>query len=110
MGTVDFLMSQLTACTDLCIGYNSLSDTGADYEYRDTQTSEDGSLSTEHVRDKPKGARTWTWLVLCNDGTPIAELSKVVDTDQYLQALSFQFTRILFQAIKGPWQIGKITS
>lgn len=75
MGTLGFLMNQLTACTDLCIGYNSLSDTGADSEYRNTKTSEDDSVSTEHVRDKPKGARTWTWLVLCDDGTPIAEFS-----------------------------------
>lgn len=56
----------------LCIGYNSLSDTGADSEYRNTKTSEDDSVSTEHVRDKPKGARTWTWLVLCDDGTVIS--------------------------------------
>lgn len=56
----------------LCIGYNSLSDTRADSEYRSTQTGDDESESTEHVRDKPKGARTWTWLVLCHDGTVIS--------------------------------------
>ncbi|KAF6234413.1 hypothetical protein HO173_007446 [Letharia columbiana] len=56
----------------LCIGYNSLSDTRADSEYRSTQTYEDDSESTEHVKDKPKGIRTWTWLVLCDDGTVIS--------------------------------------
>ena len=73
-GTTAFLMNRLTAYTDLCIGYNSLSDTRADWEYRKTQNSEDDSESTEHVRDKPKGARTWTWLVLCDDGALIAKL------------------------------------
>ena len=61
---------------DLCIGYNSLCDTRSDSEYQSTQTSEDGSGSTKHVRDKPRGQRTWTWLVLCDDGRRIAALSK----------------------------------
>ncbi|CAF9940867.1 MAG: hypothetical protein ALECFALPRED_008890, partial [Alectoria fallacina] len=65
-------LSHYKMVNDLCIGYNSLSDTKADWEYRKTQTSEDDSESTEHVRDKPKGARTWTWLVLCDDGTVIS--------------------------------------
>lgn len=56
------LLSRLTAQTDLCIGYNSLSDTRGDSEYRRTCIDEDDSESTKHVKDKPKGARTWTWV------------------------------------------------
>ena len=52
----------LTARTDLCVGYNSLSDTGADSESRSTHADEDDSESSKHVKDKPKGARTWTWV------------------------------------------------
>lgn len=55
-------MNWLTSRIDLCIGYNSLSDTRDDSEYRSTQTDEDDSQSTKHVKDKPKGARTWTWV------------------------------------------------
>ena len=56
------LLNKLTAQTDLCIGYNSLSDTRRDSDYQSTCTDEDDSESTKHVKDKPKGARTWTWV------------------------------------------------
>lgn len=55
-------MNWLTSRIDLCIGYNSLSDTRDDSKYRSTQTDEDDSQSTKHVKDKPKGVRTWTWV------------------------------------------------
>ena len=55
-------MNWLTAQIDLCIGYNSLSDTGDDSETESTHNDEEDSQSTKHVKDKPKGARTWTWV------------------------------------------------
>ncbi len=62
--TIAFLMNWLTAQIDLCVGYNSLSDIRADPEYRGLQTDPEDSKLTKHVKDKPKGARTWTWV--CN--------------------------------------------
>ena len=61
-GNLGSLLNKLTAQTDLCIGYNSLSDTRGDSEYRRTCIDEDDSESTKHVKDKPKGTRTWTWV------------------------------------------------
>lgn len=60
-------MSLLTI-EDLCIGYNSLADTSRILGQRDTDLEEASNEGRVHSNNKPKGARTWTWLVLCDDG------------------------------------------
>lgn len=65
----------------LCIGYNSLSDTKitpdnkAEGEQNTSQTGnddDDDDLARSRSDNNPEGARTWTWLVLCDDGTIIS--------------------------------------
>lgn len=64
----------------LCIGYNSLSDTevAPDIGFKGTQNSSEREDDIDHTDasarfgNNPKGARTWTWLVLCDDGTIIS--------------------------------------
>ena len=59
---------------DLCIGYNSISDTDGNQELssedvQDTSgTLDDNAETTERSGNNPHGARTWTWLVLTDDG------------------------------------------
>lgn len=64
----------------LCIGYNSLSDTDVapDDESNGTQDTSERDDNVDHIPasarsdNNPKGARTWTWLILCDDGTVIS--------------------------------------
>ena len=75
------LMDLLTALLDLCIGYNSLSDTKADLEHRGIQADDGRPESTKHVRDKPKGARTWTWVcAFLKKKSPVVDHSTSRDT------------------------------
>ena len=59
---------------DLCIGYNSISDTDGNQglSSEDDQdisgTLDDDAESTKRSGNNPNGARTWTWLVLTDDG------------------------------------------
>ncbi|KAL6718069.1 hypothetical protein ACLMJK_004154 [Lecanora helva] len=57
---------------DLCIGYNSLSDPTLAMAARGMDEYQLQSGDEDHVRNKPDGIRTWTWLVLCDDGTVIS--------------------------------------
>ncbi len=60
--------------TDLCIGYNSISDTDAkqDDSSEDVQDTsgilDDNAETIKRSGNNPNGARTWTWLVLTDDG------------------------------------------
>ena len=59
---------------DLCIGYNSLSDvevgqrSGLEVAGSYSQAHGDDAEAQRLRENNPKGARTWTWLVLCDDG------------------------------------------
>jgi len=52
----------------LCLGYNSLSDTTAILGDHHTEDTKEDPEATAVSGNKPKGARKWTWLVLCDDG------------------------------------------
>ncbi|KAL2043302.1 hypothetical protein N7G274_003608 [Stereocaulon virgatum] len=62
----------------LCIGYNSLSDvevgqkSGHESAGNYSQAYGDDAEAQRLRENNPKGARTWTWLVLCDDGTLIS--------------------------------------
>jgi len=66
--TISFLTVE-----DLCIGYNSLADTSRIFGPRDQDFEGALDEGIGHPNNKPKGARTWTWLVLCDDGMYIAK-------------------------------------
>ncbi|KAL2059641.1 hypothetical protein ABVK25_000934 [Lepraria finkii] len=53
----------------LCIGYNSLSDVEVGGGSDPNGGNAEALIPSEN---NPKGARTWTWLVLCDDGTVIS--------------------------------------
>ena len=59
---------------DLCIGYNSISDTDGSQELssEDVQNTssviDDDAETAKGSGNNPHGARTWTWLVLTDDG------------------------------------------
>ena len=61
-----------------CIGYNSLSDikVASDdvtaEEASPTEDVDDNGEARAELSNHPNGARTWTWLVLCDDGTVIS--------------------------------------
>jgi len=71
------LRSGAKQCEDLCIGYNSLSDTAAAEVRLDNEMSDDSGSSHAGLNDtgKPNAVRVWTWLVLCDDGTAIQTLA-----------------------------------
>lgn len=53
---------------DICLGYNSLSDTTSIPTDSHNEHTEEDFGATRVSRNKPKGTRTWSWLVLCDDG------------------------------------------
>ena len=66
-GFCTFWRSHLTK-VDLCVGYNSLSDPAAALVANQFSDEQDEDLDNQGARNKPKGIRFWTWLVLCDDG------------------------------------------
>ena len=66
----------------MCLGYNSLSDTAGASKSKpkvEEGVAEVDNVYTEahvHADNKPKGARTWTWLVLCDDGEALQYMRK----------------------------------
>ena len=62
----------------LCIGYNTLSDTEDPKKDlpRATDTAAeiavDDDNGSSRSDNKPSGSRTWTWLILCDDGTVVS--------------------------------------
>ena len=55
---------------DLSISYNSLSDPSAVLNKYEMSSPRFESGSKDIGKDKMKGVRTWSWLVLCDDGKP----------------------------------------
>ena len=95
---------------DLCIGYNSLSDTigasksGPKFENSKAASHEDSVEDRIRSENKPRGARTWTWLVLGDDGQISNTRDKKMHVNMQIQELSFLYTKTLFQATVEIWE------
>lgn len=88
----------LLTCADICLGYNSLSDTTSIPIDSHNENMREDFGAAPVSRDKPKGMRTWTWLVLCDDGEhqPLS-IQGVSSIHATTQEPSSRFTRPHFR-------------
>lgn len=90
---------------DICLGYNSLSDTTSISVDSHNKSTEEDFEATSVSRDKPKGRRTWTWLVLCDDG----ESTTIRNARNLRYSWDYSGTVISFYETPFPYQRGALT-
>ncbi len=72
-------------------------------DHRSTRaTDEDYSESTTHVKDKPKGARTWTWVCTFLEQN-ISAVDHFAGVATYVMGAKGFLKRLLAASLLGTW-------